>query len=176
MKEQKSGNIVIISSINGVSAMGNLAVYSSIKYALEGVVRSLAASLGPYGVRVNSCAPGVILSEMNQEIYSNERNRKAFHHPLTDAGGSHGYRERGSLYGKRWVPLYDRDHRAGRRRRTAPAHAEAGAGLIFAAVNQGAAIIHITWMIAAACHVILAGKNSYPSGDHKTIFKILSNL
>ena len=77
MKEQKSGNIVIISSINGVSAMGNLAVYSSIKYALEGVVRSLAASLGPYGVRVNSCAPGVILSEMNQEIYSNERNREA---------------------------------------------------------------------------------------------------
>ena len=77
MKEQKSGNIVIISSINGVSAMGNLAVYSSIKYALEGVVRSLAASLGPYGVRVNSCAPGVILSEMNQEIYSNEQNREA---------------------------------------------------------------------------------------------------
>ena len=57
--------------------MGNLAVYSSIKYALEGVVRSLAASLGPYGVRVNSCAPGVILSEMNQEIYSNEQNREA---------------------------------------------------------------------------------------------------
>lgn len=77
MKEQKNGNIVIISSINGVSAMGNLAVYSSIKYALEGVVRSLAASLGPYGVRVNSCAPGVILSEMNQEIYSNEQNREA---------------------------------------------------------------------------------------------------
>ena len=27
--------------------------------------------------RVNSCAPGVILSEMNQEIYSNEQNREA---------------------------------------------------------------------------------------------------
>lgn len=77
MKEQKSGNIVIISSINGISAMGNLAVYSSMKYALEGIVRALAASLGPYGVRVNSCAPGVILSEMNQEIYSNAQNREA---------------------------------------------------------------------------------------------------
>ena len=77
MKEQKSGNIVIISSVNGVSAMGNLAVYSSIKYALEGVVRALAVSLVPYGVRVNSCAPGVILSEMNQEICSNPKNREA---------------------------------------------------------------------------------------------------
>lgn len=72
MKEQKSGNIVIISSVNGISAMPNLAVYSSIKYALEGITRSLASSLGPYGVRVNSCAPGVILSKINEAIYSKQ--------------------------------------------------------------------------------------------------------
>ncbi len=77
MKEQKKGNIVIISSVNGVSAMPNLAVYSSVKYALEGIVRSLAASLAPYGVRVNSCAPGVIQSKINEKIYSDLENRKA---------------------------------------------------------------------------------------------------
>lgn len=77
MKGQKSGNIVIISSINGLSAMGNLAVYSSIKYALEGITRSLAASLGPYGVRVNSCAPGVILSNINKNVYGKESNLQA---------------------------------------------------------------------------------------------------
>lgn len=70
MKKQRKGNIVIISSINGISAMGNLAVYSSLKYALEGITRSLAASLGEYGVRVNSCAPGVVLTGINREIYS----------------------------------------------------------------------------------------------------------
>lgn len=77
MRKQRSGNIVVITSINGISAMGNLAVYSSIKYAQEGLVRALASSLGPYGVRVNSCAPGVILSNMNRNVYGNEANRKA---------------------------------------------------------------------------------------------------
>lgn len=77
MREQKSGNIVIITSINGISAMGNLAIYSSIKYALEGITRSLASSLGRYGVRVNSCAPGVILSNINKNVYGKESNLKA---------------------------------------------------------------------------------------------------
>lgn len=77
MKEQKKGNIVVISSVNGVSAMPNLAVYSSVKYALEGIVRSLSASLAPYGVRVNSCAPGVIQSKMNENVYADPQNRKA---------------------------------------------------------------------------------------------------
>lgn len=77
MKEQRSGNIVIISSVNGVSAMGNLAVYSSVKYALEGITRALASSLGPYGVRVNSCAPGVISSKINENIYNKPQNLEA---------------------------------------------------------------------------------------------------
>ena len=77
MREQKNGNIVIISSVNGISAMANLAVYSSIKYALEGITRALAASLGEYGVRVNSCAPGVVISGMNCHVYENEENRRS---------------------------------------------------------------------------------------------------
>lgn len=77
MREQRSGNIVVITSINGISAMGNLAVYSGIKYAQEGLVRALAASLGPYGVRVNSCAPGVILSNMNRNVYGDKDNLNA---------------------------------------------------------------------------------------------------
>lgn len=74
MRDQRCGNIVIMSSINGVSAMPNLAVYSSIKYALEGITRALAGSLAEYGVRVNSCAPGVILTKINENIYSLKDN------------------------------------------------------------------------------------------------------
>lgn len=77
MKDQGRGNIVIISSVNGVSAMPNLAVYSSIKYALEGLTRAMAASLGPYGIRVNSCAPGVIQSKINEKIYADPAKRQA---------------------------------------------------------------------------------------------------
>lgn len=77
MREQKSGNIVIISSVNGISAMPNLAVYSSMKYALEGITRALASSLAEYGVRVNSCAPGVVLTKINEAIYADQENLDA---------------------------------------------------------------------------------------------------
>lgn len=74
MKKQRSGNIVIMSSINGISAMPNLAIYSSVKYALEGLTRAVAGSLAEYGVRVNSCAPGVVLTAINEKIYAVEEN------------------------------------------------------------------------------------------------------
>lgn len=74
MKKQRSGNIVIMSSINGVSAMPNLAIYSSVKYALEGLTRAVAGSLAEFGVRVNSCAPGVVLTAINENIYAVREN------------------------------------------------------------------------------------------------------
>lgn len=74
MKKQRSGNIIIMSSINGISAMPNLAIYSSVKYALEGLTRAVAGSLAEFGVRVNSCAPGVVLTAINENIYSVQEN------------------------------------------------------------------------------------------------------
>lgn len=75
MKRQRSGNIVVVTSVNGVSALPNQAVYSSAKAALESAVRSLAASMAPYGVRVNSIAPGCIHSEINRQIFSRDEFR-----------------------------------------------------------------------------------------------------
>lgn len=74
MKERCTGNIVIMSSINGISAMPNLAIYSSVKYALEGLTRAVAGSLAEFGVRVNSCAPGVVLTAINENIYAVQEN------------------------------------------------------------------------------------------------------
>lgn len=74
MKERRTGNIVIMSSINGISAMPNLAIYSSVKYALEGLTRAVAGSLAEFGVRVNSCAPGVVLTAINENIYAVPEN------------------------------------------------------------------------------------------------------
>lgn len=77
MKQQKSGNIVVISSINGISPLINQAVYSSIKFGLEGAVRALAGSMAEYGVRVNSCAPGCVHSAGNKHIFCIDEFRKA---------------------------------------------------------------------------------------------------
>lgn len=75
MKEQKGGNIVVVTSVNAVSPLPNQAVYSSAKAALESAVRSLASSMAPYGVRVNSVAPGCIHTEINRKIFSQDQFR-----------------------------------------------------------------------------------------------------
>lgn len=77
MKPQRSGNIVVITSINGLSPLINQAIYSSIKFGLEGAMRCLAGSMAEYGVRVNSCAPGCVHSAGNQHIFSIDEFRKA---------------------------------------------------------------------------------------------------
>lgn len=76
MKQQRSGNMVVITSVNGLSPLPNQAVYSSIKFGLEGAMRCFAASMAEYGVRVNSCAPGCIHSAINQHIFSVDEFRE----------------------------------------------------------------------------------------------------
>ncbi|MDR1901482.1 MAG: SDR family oxidoreductase [Treponema sp.] len=70
MKKQRSGNVVIVTSINGLHPTPNQAIYASTKFALQGLMQSLAATLAPYGVRVNSCAPGAVLTDLTKDIFS----------------------------------------------------------------------------------------------------------
>lgn len=76
MKPQRSGNIVVITSINGLSPLINQAVYSSIKFGLEGAMRCMAGSMAEYGVRVNSCAPGCVHSAGNRHIFCIDEFRR----------------------------------------------------------------------------------------------------
>lgn len=57
------GKIVNTSS---VSALGNRgqANYSAAKMGIQGLTRTLAIELGPYGINVNAVAPGFIVTEM----------------------------------------------------------------------------------------------------------------
>jgi len=69
MVEQKSGSMVLISS---TSALGNRgqANYSAAKAGIQGLAKTLAIELGPFGVTVNCVAPGFIATAMTQQTAS----------------------------------------------------------------------------------------------------------
>ncbi len=60
----KGGNIIVITSVNALYPLPSQAVYTGIKCALEGIVRCMAAELAPYGIRVNTCAPGAVNTDL----------------------------------------------------------------------------------------------------------------
>jgi len=62
MKQQRSGKIVTVSSVAGLSpsADGGYAHYGAAKAAIAHYTRYLAQDLGPYGITANCIAPGLI--------------------------------------------------------------------------------------------------------------------
>jgi NAD(P)-dependent dehydrogenase (short-subunit alcohol dehydrogenase family) len=60
MKAQRSGAIISISSTAGLYGYGLRSPYAASKWAVIGLMKSLAIELGPHGVRVNAIAPGSV--------------------------------------------------------------------------------------------------------------------
>jgi 3-oxoacyl-[acyl-carrier protein] reductase len=67
MVPNRSGRMVMISSI---SALGNRGQtnYAAAKAGIQGMARSLAIELGPFGINVNCVAPGFVKTRMTQAI------------------------------------------------------------------------------------------------------------
>ena len=78
-----SGSIVTISSLLSQVGTPNRAAYSASKGGLDAMTRSLAAELGPHGIRVNAVNPGFVRTGMNRE--------------LVDAGREDAYRDRTAI-------------------------------------------------------------------------------
>jgi len=63
MKERRHGRFITISSGAGLKpSLTGIQAYTAAKHALIGLTRQLAMSHGPFGITVNSVAPGFILS------------------------------------------------------------------------------------------------------------------
>lgn len=63
MKAQEYGRIINISSGAGLRpSLTGIQAYAAAKHALIGLTRQLSLELGPFGVTVNSVAPGLVLS------------------------------------------------------------------------------------------------------------------
>jgi 3-oxoacyl-[acyl-carrier protein] reductase len=61
--EQKYGKILNLSSIGAMGNRGQ-ANYSAAKAGIEGLTKTLALELGPFGVNANAIAPGFIATDM----------------------------------------------------------------------------------------------------------------
>ena len=75
MLKQKSGSIVNMSSVVGVSGNAGQANYSASKAGIIGFTKSIAKELGSRGIRSNAIAPGFIITEMTAKIPEEARKQ-----------------------------------------------------------------------------------------------------
>ncbi len=68
MLKQKSGKIINISSVVGVSGNAGQANYAASKAGLIGLTKSVAKELGSRGITVNAVAPGFIETDMTAKL------------------------------------------------------------------------------------------------------------
>lgn len=68
MMRQKSGSIINMSSVVGVSGNAGQTNYSASKAGMIGLAKSIAKELGSRGVRANAIAPGFIITEMTDQL------------------------------------------------------------------------------------------------------------
>jgi NAD(P)-dependent dehydrogenase (short-subunit alcohol dehydrogenase family) len=64
MRQQKSGQIVNVSSLSGLSPIPFMGIYSASKFALEGYTEALRHELKPFGIHVSQIEPGFLKTGM----------------------------------------------------------------------------------------------------------------
>ncbi|MAD41094.1 MAG: 3-oxoacyl-ACP reductase [Arcobacter sp.] len=77
MMMNKRGSIVNVASISGITGNQGQANYSASKGGVIAFTKTLAIELGRYNIRVNAIAPGIIESEMIENIPNVKEMKKA---------------------------------------------------------------------------------------------------
>ena len=77
IKENKSGSIINISSVEGHKPDKGLGVYSISKAAVSMLTKSQAKEWGKYGVRSNAICPGLIRTKLSSVLWQNEEMLEA---------------------------------------------------------------------------------------------------
>ncbi|MDR0765981.1 MAG: 3-oxoacyl-[acyl-carrier-protein] reductase [Odoribacteraceae bacterium] len=86
MLRQRSGSVINMSSVVGVSGNAGQANYAASKAGIIGFTKSIAKELGSRNIRVNAIAPGFIITEMTGQLPEEVRNEWAAKIPLKRGG------------------------------------------------------------------------------------------
>lgn len=73
LRARGGGSIVAISSGAGKQGYPNLAAYAASKFGLHGFLQSLAAEVGPEGIKVSAVVPGSILTSFGGRTVDEKR-------------------------------------------------------------------------------------------------------
>jgi len=76
MLQNKTGSVINISSISALDGNSGQLSYSSSKAAILGATKTMSIELAQYGIRVNALAPGVIKTEMTENLSEEVINRQ----------------------------------------------------------------------------------------------------
>ena len=86
MARQRSGSIINMSSVGGVSGNAGQCNYSASKAGMIGLAKSIAKEMGARGIRANCIAPGFIITEMTGALPEEVREQWAKMIPLRRGG------------------------------------------------------------------------------------------
>ena len=75
MKEQGSGRIITIGSVNQHRRHPELSLYAATKCAVMSLVENVAKVVAPFGVTVNNVSPGAIATPRNAAVYDDPAAR-----------------------------------------------------------------------------------------------------
>lgn len=86
MAKQRSGSIINMSSVVGVSGNAGQCNYSASKAGMIGLAKSIAKEMGPRGIRANCIAPGFIITDMTNALPEKIRQEWEKQIPLRRGG------------------------------------------------------------------------------------------
>ena len=86
MLKQRSGTIINMSSVVGVSGNAGQSNYSASKAGIIGFTKSIAKELGSRNIRCNAIAPGFIITEMTAKLPEDVRKSWEQQIPLRRGG------------------------------------------------------------------------------------------
>ncbi|MDR1369618.1 MAG: 3-oxoacyl-[acyl-carrier-protein] reductase [Dysgonamonadaceae bacterium] len=86
MMKQRTGSIINMSSVVGISGNAGQTNYSASKAGMIGLAKSIAKEVGSRGIRANAIAPGFIITEMTGQLSEEVRKQWADQIPLKRGG------------------------------------------------------------------------------------------
>lgn len=86
MLKQRSGSIINLSSVVGVSGNAGQSNYAASKAGIIGFTKSVAREVGSRNIRCNAIAPGFIITEMTEKLPEDVRKEWISQIPLKRGG------------------------------------------------------------------------------------------